>query len=128
MKSVQIRSFFLSVFSRSRTEYGEIRSISTLSDRNGHGTSIFICMSCLFNFHLYVSFIFHTQVRKNYWFFLNSSQCSAQKSFKRTCSSFKTAAPLTLNIYWGISANITVSILLWILTPLVLEILPLILP
>ena len=31
MKSVQIRSFFWSVFSRIRTEYGEIRSISPYS-------------------------------------------------------------------------------------------------
>ena len=33
VKSVQIRSFFWSVFSRIRTEYGEMRSISPYSDR-----------------------------------------------------------------------------------------------
>ena len=33
MKSVQIRSYFWSVFSRIQTEYGEIRRISSYSDR-----------------------------------------------------------------------------------------------
>ena len=38
VKSVQIRSFFWSVFSRIRTEYGEIRSISPYSVRMRENT------------------------------------------------------------------------------------------
>ena len=38
MKSVQIRSFFCSVFPRIRTEYGEIRSISLYSVRMWENT------------------------------------------------------------------------------------------
>ena len=38
MKSVQIRSFFWSVFSRIRTEYGEIRNISPYSVRMWENT------------------------------------------------------------------------------------------
>ena len=33
VKSIQIQSFFWSVFSRIRTEYGEIRSMSPYSDQ-----------------------------------------------------------------------------------------------
>ena len=39
MKSVQIRNFFCSVFSRIRTEYGEIRSISPYSVQRQESTN-----------------------------------------------------------------------------------------
>ena len=68
VKSVQIRSFFCSVFSHIRTEYGEIRSISSYSVRMPENTDqkklrIYSCLLVLIN-----SFLISCM--NNFFFFL----------------------------------------------------------
>ena len=72
VKSVQIRSFFWYVFSRIRTEYGEIWSISPHSVRMRENTDQkklhiwTLFKQCVFNqfiiFSLFISFIFTTSL------------------------------------------------------------------